>query len=82
MTGKEKAPIAGTAKQGSYEADLRVKLITESLRKILQDLDSDLYQCTVCISAVAAGKNLTPEHQAMMYKLAKKVHNLARLQRG
>jgi len=81
MIRQQKAPTAGTANQGSHQSDLQIDIITESLRGILRELDADLYQCVMCISALSAGKPLTPEDKAMMLAVARRVHGLARLQR-
>jgi hypothetical protein len=80
MIKREKSPNADKANQNSSQQDLQIELLTEALWEILRELDADLYQCVACISALSAGKPLTPEDKAMMLAVARRVHGLARLQ--
>ncbi|HDZ09198.1 hypothetical protein [Pseudohongiella sp.] len=80
MNKRENTPNAAKANQDSSQKDLQIEILTEALGEILRELDADLYQCVACISALSAGKPLTPADKAMMLAVARRVHGLARLQ--
>ncbi len=70
-------PMAG----GQATTNQQFDLITETLRAVLQEIDGDFYHCTVCASALADSKKLTPADQAKLIDTARRFHGLARLVR-
>jgi len=66
---------------GQATTNQQFDLITETLRAVLQEIDGDFYHCTVCASALADSKKLTPADQAKLIDTARRFHGLARLVR-
>ena len=77
MINSEQGPMAGAQATTNQQFDH----ITETLRAVLQEIDGDFYHCTVCASALADSKKLTPADQAKLIDTARRFHGLARLVR-
>ena len=78
---QENAPISCELNRAKNKTNQQFDHITETLRAVLQEIDGDLYHCTVCASALADNKKLTTDDLAKLIDTARRFHGLARLVR-
>jgi len=78
---QQNAPVSCELTKGASQTNMQFNLITQTLRDVLQEIEGDLYHCTVCASALADNKKLTLEDQAILLDTARRFHGLARLMR-
>ena len=78
---QQNAPVSCELKRAQNKTNQQFDFITETLRAVLQEIDGDLYHCTVCASALADNKKLTTDDLAKLIDTARRFHGLARLVR-